>query len=64
MRKRDGCIQGSDGKSEEKRSLGRPRCRWEDDIKLDLREIGWEGVDWIHVEWRGLLKAVMNLWVP
>jgi hypothetical protein len=34
---------------EEKRSLRRPRCRWEDNIKMDLREIGLEGVDWIHL---------------
>jgi hypothetical protein len=37
------------GKSEGKRPLGRPRCRWEDSIRMDLREIGWEGVNWIHL---------------
>jgi hypothetical protein len=31
------------------RPLGRPRRRWEDNIRMDLREVGWEGVDWIHV---------------
>jgi hypothetical protein len=36
-------------KYEEKRLLRRPRCRWEDNIKMDLGEIGWEGVDWIHL---------------
>jgi len=36
-------------KSEGKRSLWRPTCRYEDNIWVDLREIGWEGVDWIHV---------------
>jgi hypothetical protein len=37
------------GKSEGKRQSGRPRSRWEDNIRMDLREIGWEVVDWIHV---------------
>jgi hypothetical protein len=37
------------GKPEGKRALGRPRCRWEDDSKMDLREIGLRGVDWIHL---------------
>jgi hypothetical protein len=36
------------GKPEE-RSLGRPRRRWEDNIKMNLRETGWEGMDWIHL---------------
>jgi hypothetical protein len=35
------------GKPEGKRPLGRPRCRWVDNIKMDLREIGWDGMDWI-----------------
>jgi hypothetical protein len=37
------------GKSEGKRPLGRPRCRWNDNIKLDLREIRWEVVDWVRL---------------
>jgi hypothetical protein len=37
------------GKPERKRSLGRLRCRWVDNIKTDLREIGWDGMDWIHL---------------
>jgi hypothetical protein len=37
------------GKPEQKRPLGRPRRRWVDDIKMDLREIGWDGVDWIEL---------------
>jgi hypothetical protein len=36
------------GKPEGKRPLGRPRSRWEDNIGMDLREMGWQGVDWIH----------------
>jgi hypothetical protein len=35
------------GKSEGKRPLGRPRCRWVDNIKMDIRELGWSGMDWI-----------------
>jgi hypothetical protein len=37
------------GKPEGKRLHGRPRCRWKDNVKLGLREIWWEGVDWIHL---------------
>jgi hypothetical protein len=39
------------GKPEGKRPLGRPRRRWVENIKMDLREIGWDGVDWIGVRW-------------
>jgi hypothetical protein len=50
------------GKPEGKRPLGRPRCRWVDNIKMDLREIGWDGVDWIDLaQWRALVNTVMNL---
>jgi hypothetical protein len=38
-------------KPEGKRPLGRPRCRWVDNIKMDLRVIGWDGVDWIGLTW-------------
>jgi hypothetical protein len=53
------------GKSEGRRPLGRPRRRWDDGIKMDLREIGW-GVEWIHLaqdrdRWRAVVNAVMNL---
>jgi hypothetical protein len=37
------------GKSDEMRKLGTPRCRWEDNIKIDLREIGWDGMGWIYL---------------
>jgi hypothetical protein len=37
------------GKPEGKRPIGRPRHRWEDNIRIDLRDVGWEGVDWIHL---------------
>jgi hypothetical protein len=49
--------------------LGRPRRRWVDNIKMDLREIEWVGMDWIDVaqdrdRWRALVNTVMNLRVP
>jgi hypothetical protein len=54
---------------EGKKPLGRPRRRWVDNIKADLREIGWDGMNWIDLaqdrdQWRDLVKAVMNLRVP
>jgi hypothetical protein len=57
------------GKPEGKRPLGRPRRRWVDNIKMDLREVGWDGRDWIHLaqdsdRWRAHVNAVMNLRVP
>jgi hypothetical protein len=56
------------GKPEGKRPLGRPRRRWEDGIRMDLREIGLAGVDWIRLaqyrdRWRAVVSAVMNLLV-
>jgi hypothetical protein len=55
-------------KSEGKRALGRPRHRWEDIIKLDLREREWDAVDWINCtegreQWRAVMNMIMNLWV-
>jgi hypothetical protein len=52
------------GRPEGKRPLGRPRRRWEDNIKLDLREIGIDGANWIWVRWRALVSMVMKLRVP
>jgi hypothetical protein len=57
------------GKPEEKRPLGRVRRRGMDNIKMDLREVGWDGMDWIDVaqdrdQWRALVNTVMNLRVP
>jgi hypothetical protein len=57
------------GKPEGKRPLGRPRRRWEDNIKMDLRKIGWDGMDWIELakdsdQWRALVTTVTNLQVP
>ena len=57
------------GKPEGKGPLGRPRRRWEDNIKMDLQEVGYEVMDWIDLtqasdRWRALANAVMNLRVP
>jgi hypothetical protein len=57
------------GKPKGKSTLGRPVHRWVDNIKMDLREIGWDGMDWVDVaqdrdQWRVLLNTVMNLQVP
>jgi hypothetical protein len=54
------------GKPKGKRPLERPRYRWEDGIKMDLREISWGGVEWIHLaqdrdRWRAVVNAVMKL---
>jgi hypothetical protein len=52
-----------------KRPLGRQRSRWEDNIKMDLKEIGWEGMDWMHLaqdryQWWVFVNMIMNLRVP
>jgi hypothetical protein len=57
------------GRLKGKRSLRRPRRRWKDNIKMDLREIGIDGANWIHlvqdgVQWRACVNTVMNLRVP
>ena len=57
------------GKSEGKRPLGRPRCRWVDNIRMDLQEVGCGYMDWIGLaqdrdRWRTLVSEVMNLRVP
>jgi hypothetical protein len=54
------------GRPEGKRSLGTPRRRWEDNIKMDLREIGIDGTNWMQlaedrVQWQGFVNTVMNL---
>jgi hypothetical protein len=57
------------GVREGKRPLVRPRHRWVDNIKIELREIGWDGMDWIDLaqdrgQWRALVNTVMNVQVP
>ena len=60
-----GLYRVSVGNPEGKRSLGRPRCRWEDNIKMDLQEVRCGGVDWIEMvqdrdRWRARVNAVMK----
>jgi len=62
-------IQGFGGKPKGKRQLGRTRRRWEYNMKMDLEEVGWKGMDWVGVvqdrdRRRTLVNAVMNLRVP
>jgi hypothetical protein len=57
------------GRREEKRPLGKSRRRWEDNIRIDLREIGWGGISWNDLiqdkgQWRALVNRVINLRVP
>jgi hypothetical protein len=57
------------GKPERKRPLGKPRCKWVDNIKMNLREIGWGGMDWINLaedrdQWMALVNTIVNLRVP
>jgi hypothetical protein len=57
------------GKSEGKRPLGRPRCRCEDSIRMDLGKMGWKGLDWMHLaqdkeQWPAVVNTAMNIWVP
>jgi hypothetical protein len=66
MGKRRGAYRAIVGKPEGRRPLERPRRRWEDNIKMDLREVGWGGVHWIDLAqdrdiWRVLVYTVMNL---
>ena len=63
------CIQSLVGKPESKRPLGRPRRRWDDNIKMNLREVGYDPRDWIALaedrdQWRAYVRVVMNLQVP
>jgi hypothetical protein len=57
------------GKPYGKRPLGRPRHRWVDNITMELREIGWDGVDWIDMaqegdQWRALVNTTLNFQIP
>ena len=69
MVERRGVYRVLVGKPEGKRLLGRPRGRWDDNIKMDLEEVGCKGMDWIELaqgrdRWRALVNEVMNFRVP
>jgi hypothetical protein len=69
MGERRGAYRALMGKPEERRPLGRPRRRWEDNIKINLQEVGWAGMDEVSLaedrdRWRAVVNAVMNLRVP
>jgi len=69
MGERRGVYRVLVGKPEGKGPLGRTRRRWEDNVKMDLNEVGCGSMDWIELaedrdSWRAHVNAVMNLWVP
>jgi hypothetical protein len=69
MGERRGIYKILMGKAEGKRPLGRPKRRWEDNIKMDLQEVGCGSMDWIELahgcdRWRALVNAIMNFRVP
>jgi hypothetical protein len=69
MREKRGAYTILMGKPERQRLLGRPRRGWDNNIKMDLQEVGCVGMDWIELpqdrdRWRALVSAVMNLRVP
>jgi hypothetical protein len=69
MGERRGAYKVLVGKTEGRRPLGRPRRRWEGNIKMDLQDVGWGGIDWIDLaedrdRWWVVANEVMNLQVP
>jgi hypothetical protein len=69
LREKRNAYRILEGNPEGKRPLGRPIRRWVDNIKMDIREIEWDGMDWIDLaqtryQWRALVNMVMNLRVP
>jgi hypothetical protein len=69
MEEKRGAYRILVGRPEGRRPLGRPRRRWEDNIKMDLQEVGWVGMDWIELaqdrdRWWALVNEVMNVVFP
>jgi hypothetical protein len=69
MGERKGTYRDLVEKPEERVQLGRLRRSWEDNIKIDLREVGWRGIGWIDLAenrdmWRAFVNTVTNIWVP
>ena len=69
MGDRRGAYRVLVGRPDRKRPIGRPRRRWDDNIKTDLQEVEWGGMEWITVtqdrdRWRAVVNAVMNLRAP
>jgi hypothetical protein len=65
---RRGAYRALVGKREGRKPLGRPRRRWEDNVKMDLREVGWGRIDWIDLaqdrdRWLVVVNTLINLWV-
>jgi hypothetical protein len=63
------CIHDLVGNPERNRPPQRPKRRWENNIRMDVRKKGWVGVDWMHLaqdrdQWQAVVNTVMNLWVP
>jgi hypothetical protein len=68
MGERRGVYRVLVGKPEVKKQLGRPRLRWEDNVKINLQEVGCGVMDWVDLaqdqgKWQALVNMVMNLWV-
>jgi hypothetical protein len=69
MGDRSGAYWGVVGRPEGKRQLGTPTRRWEDNMKMDLQEVGWGDTDWINMaqdrhRWRAVVNAAINFQVP
>jgi hypothetical protein len=68
MEERRGVYRVLVGNLERERPLGRPGCRWENDIKMEPKEVGWQCVGWIDLardrdNWQAFVNAVMNFWI-
>jgi hypothetical protein len=69
MGERRGAWRVLVGTPERKRPIERPGCRWENNVKMDFQEMGWDSLHWIDLardrnRWRAVVNAVMNVWFP